>query len=332
MKNPRVESHCPAGDERSVGAGLIDEPLDLVECAPVDDRAHEVAEVLDVAHLDLVDHRDDPVAHLRPERSRHIHPADGRAFLTLELIAAPHDRDRQGGRIGRRVSDHEVLAAGLADDARVGTVRGHRGADRLPHGVEDAGAAGEVDPGEIPMGEQLVRDHRRVAGDEIDDTGRQAGLSQQRHHVVRREHRARRRLPDDGVAHQRRCGGQVGGDRGEVERRDGVDEPFERAVLELVPHRVIAGRLLVEQLLAVVRVEPPEIDDLAGRIDLRLEHRLRLAQHRRGVDGVAPGRGQQLRGLEEDRGAVVERPGRTSSDAPHARRRRPGGCAAGVAR
>jgi hypothetical protein len=40
------------------------------------------------------------------------------------------------------------------------------------------------------------------------------------------------RLPDHGVAHQRRGGRQVAGDRGEVERRDGVDEALERPVVD----------------------------------------------------------------------------------------------------
>ena len=57
-------------------------------------------------------------------------------------------------------------------------------------------------------------------------------------------------------------------------------------------------------------VEAPEIDHLGGRVDLRLEHRLRLAEHRRGIDGRTPGRGEQLGGAEQHGGAVFPRPGR----------------------
>ena len=74
--------------------------------------------------------------------------------------------------------------------------------------------------------------------------GGRPAASQQPHDVVGAQHRARRRLPDDGVAHQRRRGRQVAGNRREVERRDRVDEALERPVLELVPHRVRADRLL----------------------------------------------------------------------------------------
>ena len=46
-----------AGDDLRVAAAVLDVLADLVERALVDDRAHEVAEVGRVAHLDLVDHR-----------------------------------------------------------------------------------------------------------------------------------------------------------------------------------------------------------------------------------------------------------------------------------
>ena len=153
--------------------------------------------------------------------------------------------------------------------------------------------------------------------------GGMPGCLEQLHQVVRREHRARRRLPHDGVAHQRRRGRQVRGDRREVERRHRVDESFERAVLELIPHRVVADRLLGEQLLGVVHVEAPEVDDLAGGVDLGLEHRLRLPEHRRAVDGVAPRRGQQFGGLQEHGRAIVERPRATTPCARRAPRRPP---------
>ena len=129
-----------------------------------------------------------------------------------------------------------------------------------------------------------LRDLARIAGHEVDDAGRQAGRLEHLERVVAAQHRGRRRLPDDGVAHQRRRGRQVAADRGEVERRDRVDEAFERAVLHLVPHAGAADRLLAVELLREVGVEAPEVDHLGRGVDLGLERRLRLAEHRRGVD------------------------------------------------
>ena len=116
---------------------------------------------------------------------------------------------------------------------------------------------------------------------------------------MRAQHRARRRLPDHRVAHQRGRRRKVAGNRGEVERRHRVDEALERPVLHAVPHDVAADRLLLVELLRVVRVESPEVDQLRRRIDLGLDRRLRLTQHRRRIQRRAPRRRQQLRGSSE---------------------------------
>ncbi len=71
-------------------------------------------------------------------------------------------------------------------------------------------------------------------------------------------------------------------------------------MLEVVP---AAGRrlgLLGVDLLHVVGVEAPEVDQLAGGIDLGLVDRLGLAQHGGGVDHLPVGPGQQVGGLQED--------------------------------
>jgi hypothetical protein len=47
-------------------------------------------------------------------------------------------------------------------------------------------------------------------------------------------------------------------------------------------------------------VETDEVGQLAGRVDLCLMRRLRLAEHRRRVHRVAPGAGEQLRRAKED--------------------------------
>ncbi len=144
------------------------------------------------------------------------------------------------------------------------------------------------------------------AGDQVDHAGRQAGRLQQPHQVVRGELLGRRRLPDHHVAHQRGRGGQVARDRGEVERGDGQHEAFQRPVLQLVPAAGRRGGLLGQQAPGVVHVVAPEVDQLAGGVDLGLVGRLGLAEHGRGVDGLPPRAGQQVGRLEEDGRPVVE--------------------------
>jgi hypothetical protein len=73
----------------------------------------------------------------------------------------------------------------------------------------------------------------------------------------------------------------------------------------------------VVQLLRVAHVEAPEVDELAGRVDFGLKCRLRLPEHRRGIDRVAPGRGEQLCGPQQDGRAILERPGRPLTAGRH---------------
>src|SRR3712207_9139169 len=86
-----------------------------------------------------------------------------------------------------------------------------------------------------------------------------------------------------------RGGGQVAGDRGEVERRDRVDEALERTVVDPVPDAGRAHRLLGHDLAGEVHVVAPEVDQLAGAVDLRLVGGLRLTQHRRRRSGEGRG-------------------------------------------
>ena len=118
-----------------------------------------------------------------------------------------------------------------------------------------------------------------------------------------------RRLPDHDVAHQRRSGRQVAADRREVERGDRVDEPLERPVIHPVPgQRPRLGLFLIEPL-GEVHVEPPEVDQLTGTVDLGLKRGLALTQHGGRVDLGPPGTGQQVGRLEENRRPILE-PGR----------------------
>src|SRR4030095_1125559 len=103
----------------------------------------------DVADLDVLHHADHPVADVLPARLRHIHAAGRRALLSLEFVRAADGRDRDFLRIGRRGDADEVLAAGFADESRITAVLAEVLPDLLPHAVEDAGAAGEMNAGKI---------------------------------------------------------------------------------------------------------------------------------------------------------------------------------------
>ena len=151
------------------------------------------------------------------------------------------------------------------------------------------------------MREHRVADRAARAEHHVDDARRQPRLLVDLHQEVGRVDGRRRRLEDDGVPHQRRRGRQVPGDRGEVERRDGEDEALERAVLDPVPDAGRGDRLLAHQPVHVGDVEAPEVGQLARRVDLGLERRLRLAEHRGGVHRVAPRPGEQLGRPQEDR-------------------------------
>ena len=290
--------------------GPRDRGLVLGERAVVDDRAHEVARSRSTSPIASAStSATNGSLDLRPHRLRHVGARGGRALLALELEGAADHRDPQHVGVGRGVGDDEVLAAGLADDPRVGAVRRDVLADGAPQVLEGRRGAGEVDAGEVGVGQRDLRHVEAVAGEHVDDARRHPRLLEQLHRQRRGELLGRRRLPDHRVAHQRRRGRQVAGDRGEVERRDRVDEALERAVVGAVPDAgAVRDRLVGEDLLRVVDVEAPEVDQLAGGVDLGLERRLGLAQHGRGVDPLPPRAGQQVGGLEDDRARARRSP------------------------
>ena len=244
---------------------------------------------------------------VRHSEARDVGARGRRALLALVLERTAYQRRPQHRRVGRRVGDDEVLAAGLADEPGIAAVGGEVVGDALPELLEDPGRAGEVDAGELGVGEHDLGDRDAVAGDQVEHAGRQAGRLEQPHREVGRELLGRRGLPHDDVAHERGRERQVAGDGGEVERRDRVDEALERAVVEPVPDAGARRRLLLEQPPAEGDVEAEEVDQLAGRVDLRLVRRLGLAEHGRRVEPVAPRAGQQVGGLEQDRGPLVVR-------------------------
>ena len=73
-----------------------------------------------------------------------------------------------------------------------------------------------------------------------------------------------------------------------------------------VPDARRRDRLLGVDVAREGDVEAPEVDQLAGGVDLGLDRGLRLAEHGGGVQCRAPGTGQQVGCLEQHRGPVVE--------------------------
>jgi hypothetical protein len=63
--------------------------------------------------------------------------------------------------------------------------------------------------------------------------------------------------------------------------------------------------LLLQDLGHIADVEAQEVAQLGGGVDLRLVGRLRLPEHRRGVDRVAPRPGEEVGRAQEHRRALV---------------------------
>ena len=204
------------------------------------------------------------------------------------------------------MGDDEVLAAGLANEPGVAAIARDVLPDRAPQVLERPGGAGEVDPGQVRAGQCDLGDRPAAAGHHVDHPGRQPGRLEQAHQVVSGQLLGGGRLPDHDIAEQGGCGRQVAGDRREVERRDREHESLERAVLEPVPRAGRRPRLLGQQPPGVVHVVPPEVDQLAGGVDLGLVRGLGLAEDGSRVDGGAPRPGQQVGGAQEDGRAVVK--------------------------
>jgi hypothetical protein len=62
------------------------------------------------------------------------------------------------------------------------------------------------------------------------------------------------------------------------------------------------------QLLRIGRVEAPEVDQLARRVDLGLEGGLRLAEHRGRIERLPPRGCEQLGRAQKDRSAIFPCP------------------------
>ena len=140
------------------------------------------------------------------------------------VLESATDRTDDGStEVGRRVNELEVLATGLADNARVAQVPVNVVADLLPERAEDVGRAGKVETGEHAVREDLVdeRDGRVAvrARKELNDVLRETGLEEDVEDEPRGVGRARRRLPDEDVADKSRSTDKVGGDGSEAADR-----------------------------------------------------------------------------------------------------------------
>ena len=295
-----------AEDDLCVGAflGVVDVAHAIVEGGLVDDGVDEGAEVADIADLDFLEHVADDTFHLRPEAGGHIGAGGCRAFLALELEGAAHDGCGHLGGVGRAVCEDEVLAAGFADNLRVGLVVGDIVADGLPEAVERAGGAGEVDTCEVGAGEGHLADERAAAGEEVDDAVGQAGLLVYLHQQIVGEHGGGGGLPDAGVAHEGGRHAEVGGDGGEVERRDGKHEAFQRTVGDVVQRAGVADGLVAVDLRGIEGIPAEEVGELAGAVDFGLHGGLALAEHGGGVDEPAVLAADEGGDLLHDAGAV----------------------------
>ena len=299
-----------APEHLGLGRGLdqLQVPHGVVEGLLVDDGVEEVAEVAHIAHVNLAQQLLQAGLQRGPLGGGDIDPGAGGALLALVLEPGPHDGGGGLVHVPRGVHEDEVLAAGLAHDAGVAAVALQVAADGLPHAVEDAGGAREVQPREAGILQDDLADERARSRDEVDHAVRQPGLLEQLHQVVVRQHRGGGRLPHDGVAHDDRGSGQVGADGGEVEWGHREDEALQRAVVHPVPHVGIRDGLLAVDVLHELGVVAEEVGGLAGAVDLRLEGALGLPQHGGGVQDVTVLRGDQAGHLVEDGGAVL--PGR----------------------
>ncbi len=73
--------------------------------------------------------------------------------------------------------DDEVLATGLADEARIVAVPVDVAADLPPQVLEGPGGAGEVDARQVLVGQNDIGDRVTVAVDQVDDAGRSPAAS-----------------------------------------------------------------------------------------------------------------------------------------------------------
>src|SRR5450756_1571011 len=146
-----------AGQEANGGPGArpLERAAVLVHGPGVDHRAAEQRQVLGpVAVGQRTGRGDEFIADGAPQGSGNVGARGGRALLALVLESAADKRGRDRGGVGRRVDDDEVLAAGLADKARIVTIFLDILTYCAPQVVEGGGRSREVDAGQVRMGQR----------------------------------------------------------------------------------------------------------------------------------------------------------------------------------
>ena len=167
--------------------GSLDGRDVLGECAVVDQRATEVAQIRHITVGQCLGGAEEVVTHALPERPWDKSPRGRRALLALVVEGPPDERGAQHIWARRGVCDHEILAAGLPDQSGIGVVAVDVRSDLPPQVLERGGRPGEVDAGQPWVGEDDLGYRDAVAGDEVDHARGQARRLQKLHREVRRE-------------------------------------------------------------------------------------------------------------------------------------------------
>jgi len=295
--------------ELGVGFGGVDDAGELVEGLLVDDGADEVVELFGGADLQLGDFGLEHGLGLLPEGLGVVGAGGGGALLALEFEGTADCVDDGVVDVGRLVDQVEVLATGLTDDAWVALelALGDAVGDLAVQRAEDSSGTGVVESRELRVGHDSLGDLNGIARHELDDVRGKASLKEDLVQEPVGSHGARAGLPDNDIAHQRRCGGKVASNGCEVEGSNRVDETLQSSVFHPVPDtRAVVYGLLCVEVLRVLHVEPQEIAQLRRGVDLRLPCVLALAQHSGGHDIVAVLGADKVGCLEEDGGTVGE--------------------------
>ena len=126
--------------------------------------------------------------------------------------------------IGGFVDNMKILAARLANESWERAICAQVMARLRPKFLKYRGAAGEMKASKFSMGERNVHDVLSRSRQKLDDAVRQSGFHQALVNKKVGQDGERGRLPEDHIAHKRRCGRKIPTDGGEVERRQCYDK------------------------------------------------------------------------------------------------------------
>lgn len=218
--------------ELRVGLGLVDYAGELLEGGFVDDGADEVGEVGGFADLEGGGFGDELLLEFGPDGFGDVEAGAGAALLALVFEGAADGLDGGVGDVGAGVDEMEVLAAGLADDARVALILalGDAIGDLAVQRAEDGGTAGVVQSRELAVRQHGLGDFHGITRHPLDDVRGETSLNEDLVYQPVGCNGCGGRFPDHNVTHQGGGGGKVSSDRCEVKRRDSVNETFERTV------------------------------------------------------------------------------------------------------